>query len=163
MSGTISSSKEYVIAKSALIRLRSGTALYKDELENMLRALGVEYEVPTEDIAKRILISLIINVYGYDGRSLILLTSLGLIADYSFLNITQRRIKIAEHCDPGTTTEAIRKKEDRLLQLFVETLQKRIATEGNKLIDEARQSSLTPGIICVTDYGVRQVTLPVIG
>ena len=52
MSEITKNAEEYVIAKTALIKLRSGTALYKEELENMLRAFGVEYEVPTEDFAK---------------------------------------------------------------------------------------------------------------
>ena len=94
MSGIINPSKEFVIAKMALIRLRSGTGLYKEEMEIVLRALGVEYEAPTEDYAKGILISLATNIYGYDERRLTLLMSLGLLADYRFLRITELRCTI---------------------------------------------------------------------
>ncbi|MBR2766836.1 hypothetical protein IKD67_02005 [Candidatus Saccharibacteria bacterium] len=160
MSGIINPSKEFVIAKTALIRLRSGTALYKEELENVLRALGVEYEVPTEDYAKGILISLATNIYGYDERRLTLLMSLGLLADYRFLRITERRVEFAEYCGPGTSTEAIRKREDHLLQHFLTTLQKRIAIKGESLIDDAVADAVNSGALYTTGHDIWRVSLP---
>jgi hypothetical protein len=149
-------------AKNALISLRSGNALYKEELENVFKALGVEYDVPTEDFAKGILISLATNVYGYDERRLTILMSLGLLADYRFLTIAERRVEFAELCGPGTSTEAIRKRENRLLQHFLETLQKRIDVKGNTLLDDAVQEAIDSGTLYTAGHDIWRVSLPTI-
>lgn len=152
--------KDYKASKAALSKLRVETTLYKEQVEKTLQELGYKYMIPTDDMAKMILISLVTMIYGYTEKRLIILMSLGLIDEFSGLNITQRRDSYIEWAGKKMNSDAMRHQEDRLLKDFVKRLGNILDERGKRVIDEALEQATNTFQLYLDEHYVWSMDLP---